>query len=285
MDRDQLKKELNKLSLRANKFLGQNFLVDQKVVEDMIEATDLKESDTVLEVGPGLGILTEEIAKKNCKVLAIEKDKNLIPYLKNKFKNFKKLKIIEGDILKLNIKELSSRYRELSSWFAAEYKIIANLPFYLTSHFLRVFLEYANKPSLMVLLMQKEVAERVTAQYKNRSILSVSCELYSRPEIVRQVSSKAFYPRPEVDCAIVKFEVFKKPKYEIKDLKLFFKIVKAGFSARRKQIHNNISSGLLISSEDAKSILEKANIDSTRRAQTLSLEEWVELYKLLEDKK
>jgi 16S rRNA (adenine1518-N6/adenine1519-N6)-dimethyltransferase len=270
MEKLDIKNLLKSLDIKANKFLGQNFLIDQKVVEDMIEAADLKGSETVLEVGPGLGILTEEIARKKCKVLAMEKDKNLIPYLTDKFKNNKNIEIKSGDIL-----------REKISF--KNYKIIANLPFYLTSHFLRVFLEYANKPSVMVLLMQKEVAERIVAHDKNKSILSVSCELYSEPKIIRQVPSKAFYPRPEVDCAIVKFEVFRKPKYEIKDLKLFFKIVKAGFSARRKQIHNNISSGLLISSKDTKKILEKAKINPTRRAQTLSLEEWHKLYKAVGD--
>lgn len=269
MNREQLKKELNKFGLRANKVLGQNFLYSESVVCDMVEAADLGESDTVLEVGPGLGVLTKEIAKYNCRVLAIEKDKNLIPILEEKFKDNKNIKIINEDILKLQI----------ANYQLQNYKIIANLPFYLTSRFLRVFLETSNKPSTMVLLMQKEVAERIVATNKNRSILSVSSELYSKPQIIRQVSNRSFYPKPDVDCAVIKFDVFKELKYDIKDIKLFFRIVKAGFSARRKQIHNNLSNGLKIEPDKTKEILEKINIDPTRRAQTLSLDEWYKLYK------
>jgi len=273
MNKDQLKKELNNFGLRANKVLGQNFLYSESVVCDMVEVADLKENDTVLEVGPGLGILTKEIAKKNCRVLAIEKDKNLIPIFKKKFKSNKNIEIINEDILKFQ----TTNYQLLTT----NYKIIANLPFYLTSRFLRVFLEEKNKPSVMVLLMQKEVADRIVRTNKNRSILSVSSELYSNAQIIRQVSSKSFYPKPDVDCAVIKFDVFKELKYDIKDIKLFFRIVRAGFSARRKQIHNNLSNGLLISSDDAKNILKKANIDSTRRAQTVSLEEWYKLYQVI----
>ncbi len=271
MNRDQLKKELNNFGLKANKVLGQNFLYSESVVHDMVEAADLMSNDTVLEVGPGLGILTEEIIKKNCQVLAIEKDKNLIPYLEKKFKSNKNLKIINEDILKFPI----------SNFQFPNYKVIANLPFYLTSRFLRIFLEMDNKPSIMVLLMQKEVADRIVATDKNRSILSIACELYSNSKIIRQVSNRSFYPKPDVDCAVIKFEVYNKPKYKIDDINSFFRIVKAGFSARRKQIHNNISNGLLISGDNAKSILKKAKIDPARRAQTLDLREWMELYKIL----
>lgn len=269
MNRDQLKRELNNFGLKANKVLGQNFLYSESVVSDMVEAAELENSDTVLEVGPGLGILTEEIAKKKCKILAVEKDQNLISYLDSKFRDNKNIEIINQDILKL----------QTTNYQLKDYKIIANLPFYLTSRFIRVFLEKKEKPSVMVLLMQKEVAERIVATNKNRSILSVSCELYSKAEIIREVSNRSFYPKPNVDCAVIKFDVFKELKYDIKNIELFFRIVKAGFSARRKQIHNNLSNGLKIESNKTKEILKKTNIDFTRRAQTLSLAEWHELYK------
>ena len=282
MNKDQLKKELNRFDLKANKVLGQNFLYSESVVNDMVEAADLSSDNTVLEVGPGLGILTEKILEKNCKVLAVEKDRNLVKYLEDKFKSYEKLKIVEDDILEFPISNFSSQggSAERGGQFP-NYKIIANLPFYLTSRFLRVFLESKNKPSSMILLMQKEVANRIVASDKNRSVLSVSCELYSEPKIIRQVSSRSFYPKPDVDCAVIKFKVFKKPKYNIQNIKLFFKIVKAGFSARRKQIHNNLSAGLNISSDEIKNILERTNINFKRRAQTLSLEEWFKLYKIL----
>lgn len=271
MLKEQIKTILKESNIKANKVLGQNFLIDERVVQDMVDATYINNTDTVIEVGPGLGILTEEIVKNNCKVLAIEKDKNLIHYLENKFKENKNIAIINEDILKFE----TISYQLPTT----NYKIIANLPFYLTSRFLRIFLEYKNKPSTMVLLMQKEVADRIVATNKNRSVLSVSCELYSKPEVIRQVSRKSFYPKPDVDCAVIKFDLYDKPKFNINDTKLFFRIVKAGFSARRKQIHNNLSNGLNISSENIKIILKKINIDPTRRAQTLSLEEWYLLYK------
>jgi len=323
MTKLNIKKILKKLNIKIQKRLGQHFLIDQKVVEDIISAADLTKDDCVLEVGPGLGVLTEALAKKAKKVFTVEKDKNLVAYLQKKFKNFKNVEIIYGDILKIQIlwsdhkliqKQAFSQNKVNASLvfknnFCKSYKIIANLPFYLTSRFLRLYLEpietkltFAQdraaikfaltsikprfpKPNLMVLLIQKEVAEKIVAKPGDMSLLSVSCQLYSEPKIIRFVSSKSFFPAPQVSCAIIKLKIFKKPKYEIDDLKLFFRIVKAGFAGKRKQLHNTLSAGLVIPDEKIKEILRKSQIDPSRRPQTLSLEEWVRLYKNLKLKK
>jgi 16S rRNA (adenine1518-N6/adenine1519-N6)-dimethyltransferase len=265
MKRIEIQNKLKELNADVNKRLGQNFLIDTKVINDMIEAAGLSKNDCVLEVGPGLGVLTEKLAEKAGKVVAIEKDKKFAEYLKKKFKSYNNVEIIHGDILKEEIK-------------LKKYKIIANLPFYLTSRFMRQFLEMKNKPDLMVLLMQKEVAGRIASEPGKYSVLTVSSLLYGMPKVMRQISPKSFYPRPDVDCAVLKMDIYDEPKYKVDDVELFFKIVKSGFSARRKQIHNTLSAGLQIEGSVIKEILKEAGIDSKRRAQTLNMDEWVELY-------
>lgn len=264
-----VKKILKLENIKMKKRLGQHFLIDQKVVKDMISVADLKENDCVLEVGPGFGILTEAIAKKAGRVIAVEKDKRLVRYLREKFKNYKNVEIIYGDILKLQANKLQAN------------KLIANLPFYLTSRFLRLYLEKKEKLDLMVLLIQKEVAKRIVAKPGDMSILSILCQLYSEPKIMRFVTYRSFFPPPDVDCAILNLKIFKKPRYEIDDIKLFFRIVKAGFAGKRKQLHNTLSAGLAISNEKIKKILKKSQIDPVRRPQTLNLEEWIRLYENL----
>lgn len=284
----KIKKILKKEKIAIKKRLGQHFLIDQKIVNDMVCAADLKKNDCVLEVGPGLGILTEAIAKKVFKVVALEKDEKLVLYLQKKFKDCKNVKIILGDILKM--KMVIEKEFNLPS-----YKIVANLPFYLTSRFLRLYLEPGrekgsifgltqfkfSRPNLMVLLIQKEVAKRIIAKPGDMSLLSISCQLYGEPKVIRFVSSESFFPSPDVDCAILKIKVLEKPRYKIDDTKLFFRIVKAGFAGKRKQLHNTLSAGLAIPNEKIKKILEKSQIDPTRRPQTLSLDEWLKLYNLL----
>jgi 16S rRNA (adenine1518-N6/adenine1519-N6)-dimethyltransferase len=272
MFKSEIKKILNKLDIRIQKRLGQHFLIDQRVVRDMISAADLKKDDCVLEVGPGLGILTEAIAGKAKKVFAVEKDQRLLEFLKEKFRNYKNIEIIHGDILRLQANKLQVN------------KLVANLPFYLTSRFLRLCLESKTRPELAVLLIQKEVAERVVAKPGDMSLLSISCQLYSEPKIISLVLPKSFFLPPEVDCAVLKLRLFKQPKFKIKDIKSFFRIVKAGFAGKRKQLHNTLSAGLLISDDAAKEILKESLIEPSRRPQTLSLEEWVGLCENLKRK-
>lgn len=260
--------------MQPNKVLGQNFLENEKIVDKILSVANLSSEDLVLEVGPGQGAITGKLLNKVKQVIAVEKDKELVKYLEGKFKNVKNLKILEGDILQQQFPNFSiSEYQK--------YKIISNLPFYLTSRFLRVFLELDNKPSMMVLIIQKEVAQRICDQPPHASLLSNSVQFYAKPEIVDFVSKENFNPIPEVDAAIIKINVFKEPKIKVQDANEFFKILKIGFSQKRKQLHNNFSSGLHISKEEAKELLKKVNIDPERRAQTLSLAEWERLYQTI----
>lgn len=254
-----------------NKILGQNFLENSKIVDKMLSVANLSLEDIVLEVGPGQGAITSKLYPKVKQVIAVEKDQELVKYLENKFKEVKNLKIVEGDILR-------SQY---SIFNIQSYKIISNLPFYLTSRFLRVFFELENKPSMMVLIIQKEVAERICDEPPHASILSNSVKYYGKPEIIDIVPKENFNPIPEVDAAIIKINVFKNPKIKVDNVDEFFKIIKIGFSQKRKQLHNNFSSGLHISKDEAKKLLQNCGIDPERRAQTLSLEEWEKLYRLL----
>ncbi|MDD3887947.1 MAG: 16S rRNA (adenine(1518)-N(6)/adenine(1519)-N(6))-dimethyltransferase RsmA [Patescibacteria group bacterium] len=251
-----------------NKVLGQNFLENEKIVDKMLSVANLSSEDLILEVGPGQGAITGKLLNKVKQVIAVEKDPELVKYLENKFKNTKNLKIISGDILQQQYSIFNIKY----------YKIISNLPFYLTSRFLRVFLELENKPTMMVLIIQKEVAQRICDQPPHASLLSNSVQFYAKPEIIDFVPKENFNPIPEVDAAIIKINVFKEPKIKVKDVNEFFKILKIGFSQKRKQLHNNFSSSLHINKEEAKKLLQKAGIDPERRAQTLSLEEWAEIY-------
>ncbi len=254
--------------MKPQKRLGQNFIKDLKIIDEMLSAADLTSQNFILEVGPGKGAITEKLAPRVKNVLAIEKDKNLVKYLQKKFKNQKNIKIIPEDILKIASSQLP----------AASYKIISNLPFYLTSRFLRIFLELRNKPTLMVLVIQKEVAQRICDQPPHASLLSNSVQFYANPQIIDYVPKSAFYPVPEVDAAIIKIKILLKPKVEVENIKRFFQIMKIGFSQKRKQLHNNLTTGLHISKEQAQKLLAKSRIDPTRRAQTLDLKEWKELY-------
>ncbi|MEW6407546.1 MAG: 16S rRNA (adenine(1518)-N(6)/adenine(1519)-N(6))-dimethyltransferase RsmA [Patescibacteria group bacterium] len=267
------KKILKKLNLKPNKFLGQNFLVDKKILEKIIKAADLKKDDIVLEAGPGTGFLTEKLAEKAKIILAVEKDRNLVNFLKNKFRDCKNVKIINGDILKI----LDTRYEILDT----RYKVVANIPYYITSRFLRIFLENKQKPKTIVILVQKEVAKRICAQKGQSSILSLSVQYYGKPQILDFVSKGAFYPKPKVDSAILKIEVFKKSLYRVDDEKLLFKVIKAAFSSRRKQLINSLSSGLKISKKETEKILRKCQISPHTRPQDLGLNNLKNLYSFI----
>lgn len=256
--------------MQPKKILGQNFLKNPKITDKMLSVADLSSQDIILEVGPGKGAITEKLLNKVKQVIAVEKDKELVEYLQDKFKNAKNLKIVEGDILK------NTNYELLVTSYS--YKIISNLPFYLTSRFLRTFLELKNKPATMILIIQKEVAQRICDKPPQASLLSNSVQFYADPEIIDLVSKNNFYPEPEVDAAIIKIKTFKNPKIKVDNVNEFFKILKIGFSQKRKQLHNNLAFGLHLKKDQAKELLQNLNIDPERRAQTLSLEEWEKIY-------
>ena len=262
--RDLFKKH----QLRPSKRFGQNFLIDKGVLRKIIEAANLQPEDIVLEIGPGLGALTIELAKKAGKVIAIEKDSKMIEILKETLKDFKNVEIIQEDILTIP----DSRFQILNS-----YKVVANLPYYIVSPVIRKFLENEIPPNEMILMIQKEVAQRICGEPPDMSLLAVSVQFYAQPEIISFVSKESFWPQPKVDGAIIKLKV-KNKKLKI-DKNLFFKIVKAGFSQPRKQILNNLSKMLKLEKETIKSWLLKNNIQPQQRAETLGVKDWIKLSK------
>ena len=284
--RDYVRGLLKKYKISPVKWLGQNFLIDEKVLRKIIEAAELSENDIVLEVGPGIGNLTAELAKRVKKAIAIEKDKKMVEILRETLKNFTNIEIIEGDILKINLKPYTSK----------PYKVVANIPYYLTSPLIRKFLETENQPKEMVLMVQKEVAQRICARPPKMSLLAVSVQFYTKPEIISYISKKSFWPSPKVDSAITKISAFNQPRKSAFNQR-FFKIVRAGFSQPRKQLINNLSKNLkvdelkLISTRRSLALarvidkikvrdwLLKNKIQPTQRAETLNLEDWINLTK------
>lgn len=267
----QTKKLLASHDLRARKGLGQHFLVDGSVLEKIVAAAELVPSDTVIEVGPGLGVLTNELAKYAGKVFAVELDSHLADLLRQKFTDPTAVVVVNQDILKISpIAMLGC---------ISDYKVVANLPYYITSAVIRHFLEAKVKPSLMVLMVQKEVAQQITAKPGEMSLLSVSVQLYGKPTIVSKVPAGCFYPAPEVDSAILKIEVYPQPKIATEDTVGFFNVVRAGFSANRKQLVNSLANGLKIPKTEISPLLQQVAVDEKRRAETLTIEEWGRLYR------
>ncbi|PIY97051.1 MAG: ribosomal RNA small subunit methyltransferase A [Candidatus Kerfeldbacteria bacterium CG_4_10_14_0_8_um_filter_42_10] len=280
----EIKYLARKSGLRPQRQSGQNFLINQKVLTEIIASSDLSLDDRVLEIGAGFGTLTKELAQRVKKVWAVELEKRFIPSLKKMSFAFSAIEVIPNDIRKTNVGSLIGE---------KPYKIVANLPYNLTSYLLRKFLEQEPKPSLMVLLIQKEVAERITALPGSLSLLGVSVQFYAEPKIIQIVKSNDFWPEPAVDSAIVKIEKIKDERTVVSELKRksgiserdFFQVVRAGFSAKRKQIHNNLASSFHTNSEKIKKILELVGIDSKLRPQALSVEDWKKLTAILKQEK
>jgi 16S rRNA (adenine1518-N6/adenine1519-N6)-dimethyltransferase len=285
---DETKLLSKKYNILPSRQKGQNFLINEDILDIIIKASDLKKSDEVLEIGPGFGILTQELAKKAGRVLAVELDKKLAEFLRIQFKKSKDIKIIEKDILDLEISDLpilrpvigeASEGRGSKS-----YKLIANLPYNITSAVLRKFLENEYKPELIVVMVQKEVAERICAKAGEMSLLSVSVQFYALPEIVEIVSKENFWPKPEIDSAILRLrprnyaELRGTTRNFSED---FFQIVRIGFSSRRKQLQNNLANGLKIKNQKIKEILEELKMDPLIRPQDLSISDWIKLVEVL----
>jgi len=263
------------MATKKQKKLGQVFLKDEKVVQKIIQAAKIEPEDQILEIGPGKGVLTEFLLKTGAEIVAVEKDVELVKFLKNLFKNKQNLKIIHADIRDF-LK--NTRYRILNT----QYKALGNIPYYLTSNLLRLLLENPIKPSLIVLMIQKEVAERVMAQPPKMNLLSASVQFYAKPEIICYVSRTAFHPEPKVDSAVIKITPMK-TKENINKIqkKNFFRIVKAGFKQPRKLLINNLSKNLKIEKEYLQKIFLQSNMPLNTRAQNLSIKEWISLSSLL----
>lgn len=274
----QLKKTLSYFGLRAKKSLGQHFLIDEEVLQQIISAAKLAPEDLVIEVGPGLGVLTRELARRAKQILAIELDAKIASALAQIIAPFPNVQIINADVLQSDPAELLAYRREESS--AQGYKLVADLPYYIASPVLRHFLEALLKPSLMVVMVQKEVGEAIVAQPGEMSLLGVSVQFYGKPTILQRVSPESFYPPPKVNSVILSIVPYRQPAVQVPDVAKFFELVRAGFSSPRKQLHNSLAQGLGISPSAAVSLLEKAHIEPRRRAETLSLEEWARICRI-----
>ncbi len=251
----------------ANKTLGQHWLTDKPTLEEICDFAEVNKDDTVLEVGPGLGTLTEYLQGRAGKVVAVEYDQKLALELAAKFANTN-VEIQSEDILQFDLTQLPKGY-----------KVVANIPYYLTSNLLRVLCESPHPPKIMTLLVQKEVAERIAAKPGELSLLAVSVQFYCEVKLGELVPAYLFTPPPKVDSQIIRLDYRTTPLFADVDVDKFFKIVKAGFSERRKKLRSSLSGGLNIDKSQAESLLQKAGIDPNKRAQELSLQQWYELYK------
>jgi len=253
--------------IKAKKSLGQNFLKSKQIIDKIIETADLKSKDIVLEIGPGKGILTEKLLEKSKKVIAIEKDHRLIEFLQEKFKQEienNHLTLIYNDILEIDPRTL----------IKAPYKIVANIPYYITGQFLRKFLSSNFQPTKIVVMLQKEVAKRITTSDKKESILSLSVKTYGKPKYITTVKAINFSPTPKIDSAILSIDEISKNLLKNTDEKVFFRLIKKGFSSKRKMLINNLS---FIDKNKLKETLDKLGIPIKVRAEDLSLQNWISL--------
>jgi 16S rRNA (adenine1518-N6/adenine1519-N6)-dimethyltransferase len=271
---------LRKSGFKPKKRLGQHFLVDEAVLQRILSAAELSPRDTVIEIGPGLGILTEALAKQGARVIGVELDVKLVALLKKRLAGFPDVKIVHADILKAAPWQLLQDNLPACD-LVRGYKVIANLPYYITSPVLSHFLEAQPRPSKMVVMVQKEVGEAITAAPGKMRLLSVKAQFYSKPAIVSYVSAASFYPPPKVDSVILSLDVYSRSPIEVSDVAGFFDIVMHGFSAPRKQLRNSLAHSLEMPPGQVASLLEKAGIEAKRRAETLNLEEWRELWRIL----
>lgn len=263
---------LRALGMRPQKGFGQNFLVNDQILKRIVVAADVGPDDVVLEVGPGLGHLTRHLAREARRVIAVEVDRGMVRYLQSAFQGVQNVEIVEGDVLKVEPGDLVGD---------AIYKVVANLPFYITSAVLRHFFEAVRRPRMLVVMLQREVAYRILTAPGDLNLLAISVQVYGKAHLITRVPASAFYPRPKVDSIVLRIDVFDRPGIEV-DPEKFFKVVSAGFAMPRKQIHNSLAQRLWMPPGAATESLQTAGIDPMRRPQTLSIAEWDSLTRELE---
>jgi 16S rRNA (adenine1518-N6/adenine1519-N6)-dimethyltransferase len=261
---------LKKYGLRPHKGLGQNFLQDPIALEKIVVAAEIRSTDTVLEIGPGLGSLTRYLAASAREVVAVELDKHLLPPLKSVLAPYQNVRLIHGDILELSPDDLIQEQ---------DYVVAANIPYYITSAVIRHLLENRHKPRRIVLTIQKEVAQRICEKPGDMSLMALSVQVYGKPHIAAHIPAGAFFPSPNVDSSVLVIDIYPTPLIPHEYLETFFRLIKAGFSQKRKTLRNSLSGGLAIPPAGAAELLEGASIDPQRRAETLSIDEWERLAK------
>lgn len=275
-----VKATLDAHGLRPQKKWGQHFLTDARILESIADSADVERDDVVLEIGPGLGHLTRVLAQRAGRVVAVEVDRELAERLAVDFANTPSVKIVHGDILQFEPIGLIGAGLD-PALATPSFKVVANLPYYITSAILRHILEAVPKPRIIVVMVQREVAQRLTAQPPGMNLLAIGVQFFAHPRVVRTISAGAFYPRPKVDSAVVRLDVFDPPPLAAEDTKRFFEIVRAGFGERRKQLRNSLARGLSLEPDRVVAALARARIDPARRAETVTLDEWCALQRAL----
>jgi 16S rRNA (adenine1518-N6/adenine1519-N6)-dimethyltransferase len=274
---------LRAYGLRPDKRLGQNFLVDPAALQRVVDAAGLSPHDAILEIGPGLGGLTRYLARAGRQVVAVELDERLLPPLHEVLKPYPNVRVVHGDILELDPAELMAPVlSETDAERPPGYVVAANIPYYITSPLIRHLLESQGRPApfppqRLTLTVQLEVAERICAGPGEMSLLAIGVQVYGRPQVAARIPAGAFYPVPKVDSAVVRVEIYHQPLIPPPALEQLFRLAKAGFSQKRKMLRNALASGLGIPPAQVEALLRSAAIDPTRRAETLSLEEWGQL--------
>lgn len=268
----QVRSTLSHYRVHAKKKIGQHFLTDEAVPDIIIEAAGLTGNDTVLEIGPGLGVLTDRMASLVGDLYAIEIDRVLANKLKQKYSNRDNVHVINADILQVDLSQILTG--------PTNYKVVANLPYYITSPILNYFIHGKFKPVSMVIMLQKEVGDSIVAADGNLSVLSISMRIYAVPRLLAYVPPQSFYPEPKVHSAIIQFDFLAKPAIEVDNIENFLHFVNRGFTSPRKYISNSLAAGLQIETIEAAELLEKAGIETIKRAEDLTLEQWRNLYVL-----
>ena len=263
-----LRQLLRKHGLRPSKSFGQHLLVDREALNTILEAAELQPKDSALEVGSGTGVLTVELAQRARRVVAVELDRNILPVLRDTTKRYRNVEIIPRDLLDVQPDEVFGD---------APYKLVANLPYYITAMTLRHFLEAKNAPRLLVVMVQLEVAQRITAAPGDMSLLGLSVQFYGKPRLVAKVPAASFFPPPKVDSAIVRVDLYPEPSLSGDERAWFFTLAHAGFAEKRKMLHNSLARNLHIPQQRVADWLAAAGIEPTRRAETLSLDDWLRL--------
>lgn len=261
---------LKKYGFTLSKRFGQNFLTDENIVRKIVEAGQIQQTDVVLEIGPGIGTMTRELCDQAKAVLAVEIDPKLIPILRETLADKENCHIVHGDILELDVLE------ELKKIGATSFKVVANLPYYITTPIIMGLLEQALPLESITVMIQKEVAQRITASPggKDYGALTVSCGYYTEAKLAFIVPSSVFYPRPKVDSAVIHMKVLPEELMEQKEKAAFFTIVKASFANRRKTLLNSLTNNLNLDKEGVRTLLMRTEIDETRRAETLTFREF-----------
>jgi 16S rRNA (adenine1518-N6/adenine1519-N6)-dimethyltransferase len=259
---------LRQYGLHPDKSLGQNFLLDENALRQVGKAAQISRDEVALEIGAGVGSLTRHLAESSRSVVAVELDNKLIPPLKQIIGHYPNVLVVQGDILALDPVELVSQQ---------EYVVVANIPYYITSALIRHFLEATIPPLRLILTIHQEVAKRICAFPGEMSLLALSVQVYGHPEIVAHIPANAFYPPPNIDSSVLRIDLFSSPKIPPAELDVFFQLIKAGFSQKRKTLRNSLSGGLRISPPAIELLLIASNIDPMRRAETLDIAEWHQL--------